>query len=1534
MSTTIESLELEILSSSQSAESGLDKLSRSLEKVKLATKGGLGLTAVAKQIRSVKDSTSGISADSVSNINGLAKAIQLLSGTKISPTVAKQITAINTALSGADFSGGEAKITELVTALKPLESLGKSSLGSTVSALKKLPDALNNIDTRKLYNQINSLTRIFKPLADEMQKIANGFSAFPAKIQKLISNTDSLATSNNKAATSYINLYAKIKMAATSVKSIGSKIASMIQETMSYYETINLFSVSMGQYAKEAADYAEQVSNIMGIDPAQWMKYQGTIMTLATGFGIAGDRAYTMSQQLTQLAYDISSFREIGVEEAMQKIQSGFAGELEPLRAIGYDLSQAKLEAIALSLGIDKSVSSMTQAEKAQLRYYAIMTQVTAAQGDMARTLTSPANQMRIFKAQVEQAARAIGSIFIPALNAILPYAIAVAKVVRALASSIASLFGFEMPEVDYSGIDVVTNGANDASDALDKATESAKKLKSYMLGFDELNVINPDTGSGSSGDSNIAAGGGLDFELPTYDFIGEATESRVSQIVNDMKEWLGITDDIDSWADLFDTKLGDILILIGSIATGLLAWKFSDSFSTALSAFTTALGLGILIDSISVTFEEGLSWKSVIEGAVGGALIGAGLGFKFGGVKGAIGGIVIGIGISLVVNGITGALADGVDVEDVVAIVTGVLTTVGGIIAAVKLFNTEHKNPTPDIDDAAETIKSTSKGVSKLTKRLKSLATNLGLGLVIIAEVTAAAVLIVGAIWLLGVELENVGIAWQPVIDNAETVATAIGVGTALLVTVGTLTNALGKKGKTMAARVGIGTAILLEIGAATILFVAEIWAIGKLLDEVGEAWQPVLDNGETIKTAVATGTVILVAVGALAAALGVATTATGYALPIAIGLGTAILVELGVATGLFLTEIKAIAKQLDKIGEAWQPVLDNGETIESGIKTGTKILIAIGGVTAALGAATVATVGLLPLAIGLGTALLLELNVAFEEFTDSMIDVADKLSDELHPELADLNKKLPTLSTNMSNFTSFMKDFAGEIVSYTKSTALASIAATIDKFVDLFTTDPIKRLNDEISDQYDKMVDLIDDLKKTIPKIESATELLSDYNAAMEALETEAGGSPGASGILGFILQFGVEVINDASEWWDNVKKWWKEKVGTGESFKTNPANDSTSWWSKVKLWWATKVGNVSNFNTNVNDKSSTWWANVLVWWNKKKGDVSNFDTNVNDKSGTWWEKVKSWWRSKVDRNKADSFKTNPANDSTSWWSKVKLWWKEKVSIADSFRTSPKNESTTWWENVKKWWKEKVGTVESFKTSPKNESTTWWDKVKEWWKNKVGTGESFKTSPKNESTTWWDKVKEWWKDKVGTVSSFKVQPKDTSTTWWTMVKSWWDGASSSVSLSVKATKGWSSFKKDLGIPETISLKFTSSKFEIDWTTSTKNGTTVSMPSKIYTCATGGFPDIGQMFIAREAGPELVGTIGSRNAVVNNDQIVESVSAGVYQAVVSALGSSGSEDGDTQIVINLDGEKIYENQQKIARNRGYNLGMGAFSFG
>ena len=503
MSTTIESLELEILSNSTSAAQGIDALTRSLENLGKATKG-LGLTGVAK-------------------------------------------------------------------------------------------------DTGKI--------------ADAMNKVANA---------------------NAKTSKSFTDLYHKIKSAANAFKSIGKAIYSSIEKSSDYVENVNLFTVAMGEYANEAKQYADTVSEAMGIDPGEWMQNQGIFMTLATGFGVAGDRAATMSKNLTQLGYDLSSFYNISVEEAMQKIKSGFAGELEPLRAVGYDLSQAKLEATALALGIDKSVSSMTQAEKAQLRYYAIMTQVTTVQGDMARTLESPANQMRVFKAQLSMTAREIGNVFIPALNAILPYAIAVAKVIGSLANTIASLFGYEMPDMSESTGKVVEN--TDAMQGnLQDAEKEAKKLKSYMLGIDELNVINPNEGASSDIDDPL---GEFNFELPEYDFLAGLVESKVAVIVEEMKEWLGITDDIDSWSELLETRLGSILKLVGLIGTGIGLWKVTKSFMDAITTIKTllaspsysiAIGVTLTLTGFAISFtgmedaiRNGLDGFNFAE-IIGGGLLGAG---------------------------------------------------------------------------------------------------------------------------------------------------------------------------------------------------------------------------------------------------------------------------------------------------------------------------------------------------------------------------------------------------------------------------------------------------------------------------------------------------------------------------------------------------------------------------------------------------------------------------------------------------------------------------------------------------------------------------------------------------------------------------------------------------------------------------------------------------------------------------------------------------------------------------------------------
>ncbi len=594
----IESLELRITSDSKAAKDGLDALIGTLDALKTKTLGGVGLTSIANQVSKMASAAGKLNGSEGAKLESLARgltALSTLGSLKLSSSFANQISAMGNAvksLDGADFT----KVKDLAVGLAPLETLGKSNLDSILNQLKTLPDVmteLSKVDMNAFKGKVDALASSLKPLADEMQKIGSGFSIFPTKIQQFIDSNDKVRSSNESSVKSFTKLATKITATLYTLKKAAKVIQSWIAGSNRYIETLNLFTVSMGEYAKSAQEYAETVSEVMGIDPATWMESQGIFMTLATGFGVVGDRAATMSQQLTQLGYDLSSFFNISVEEAMQKLKSGFSGELEPLRNLGYDLSQAKLEAIAMSLGIDKSVSSMTQAEKAQLRYYAIMTQVTAAQGDMARTLEAPSNQLRIFKAQLEQAARALGDLFLPLLNKILPYAIAAVKVIRLLANTIASLFGGEVKDYGEAGLENISVSAGEASESLDEATGSAKALRKTLLGIDELNVMS-DPSSGSGGGTGVSAGsgGGFDFELPTYDFIDEATLGRVNAIVDKVKEWLGLTDEITTWEDFFSTRLGGIIELVGTIGLGLAGWKLSKPLMAAIAGLPKVMGI------------------------------------------------------------------------------------------------------------------------------------------------------------------------------------------------------------------------------------------------------------------------------------------------------------------------------------------------------------------------------------------------------------------------------------------------------------------------------------------------------------------------------------------------------------------------------------------------------------------------------------------------------------------------------------------------------------------------------------------------------------------------------------------------------------------------------------------------------------------------------------------------------------------------------------------------------------------------------
>ena len=1322
VSTTIEQLELEVQSSATSAVAQLDALASSLGKVKSATKGGVGLTAVARQLTTLNTALNSISSTNVDNLNKMAQGLQALSSCgnlKLSSSVANQISNLGTAvrslngtdfsslgrladaltplstigksnlnsfisqlqrlpqavqgLNGVDIGGLGTQISELVSALSPLSQMGKNNLTSFVTQLGKIPalmQSLKTVNIGELASQVQQLADAFAPLATQMQAISSGFAAFPARIQKLITSTNNLSKSNDRASTSYVNLAAKIGIAIVAVKKAASVLAGFINKSNQYVEDLNLFTASMGEYASAAQEYAERVSEIVGIDPAEWLRNQGVFMTITKGFGVASDRAYTMSRNLTQLGYDISSFFNIPFEEAFQKLQSGIAGELEPLRRLGYDLSVARLQQEAYTLGIEKKVSAMTQAEKAELRYYAIMTQVTTAQGDMARTLNAPANQLRVLQAQVTQCARAIGNIFIPALNAILPYAIAVAKVIRLIANAIASLFGFALPEIDYSGIGATVGGVADSTqdigDGLGDATKKAKELKNALLGIDELNIISPpeDTsGSGTGGIGDIG-GGGLGFDLPTYDFLDGAISSKVDEIVQKMKEWLGLNKEIDSWADLFDTRLGKILLTVGAIGAGLAAWKIAKGVADFVKYITSFKGfgagwaglgaLGLLSDlnefigyfqdflENGATFQNVVGMISEFTGAIGDCLIILG-NLKIGGALK----VVQGIGeIAVAIKDIS---ESGVNWENANTAIRGLTNIAIGIgvftgnlkVAAWGLAIQGFTSIITEIGANWDAIKQGDwSGVDKVT-------------------------LIIGALEVLG------GLAMAlDVFSKLKEVAT-IGKASEAVTTVATATETLDTTVSTklspnltsLAKNLGLGIVIVAEVAAAALLITGAIILLGEGLAQVGESWQPVINNGGTVLAAMGIGIGILAVVGIVTALLG----SVGTPLIVNIALGTAILAELGIATGLFLVEIWAIGKGLDEIGQAWQPVLDNGETIATAIGLGTALLVGIGVVTAALGAATVASAGLLPLAIGLGTALLVELAAAFIIFTESLIAVANELGDNLAPALDRLNDKLPTLSTNMSEFVDFMTDFAGEVVRYTEVSAIAGLSATIDTIIGWFTQDPVEKLADDVENIYNQTTSLNEKLNLAVPELKTAIDLLKQYKGFLTEMETLCNSNVELStGMFVNMKEVGqklvtgfVDGIKSKSSDFSNAAKTLVD--GFKNSLNTNAATCKSSfisWASNLKNWFTsasfgainrTTFGNyakdiVSGFNNGITNNYATAKSGMVsfadtvknaftgivsykVFYDIAKDVISGFNNGINDFYDTTRPYMRRW-------------------------------------------------------------------------------------------------------------------------------------------------------------------------------------------------------------------------------------------------------------------------------------------------------------------
>lgn len=404
-------------------------------------------------------------------------------------------------------------------------------LQKLISTLQKVDTTMNSVLSRM--NGKNS-TKNLENNIDNLTKKANKFS-----------NAFDFTTAFNVAEKGFRGLF------------------SLFEKSIDYSENANLFNVALDDLTEKGMQFQNTLNEAFGTNQSETLRFQGLFQAMAKSMGVANDYAYALSEGLTKIGFDLASLYNISDVSAMNKLRAGLAGQTEPLRTVGMDITENSLKPIIERLNMRDSEGELltprqlNYAEKMLLRYIAIVDQAKVAQGDFANTIESPANQLKILGMQAQEAGRAIGNLFVGALAKILPYANAVIMVIEEVAKAIAGVLGIEIGDYNSSVASVedawvsVDDTTSNIGSNLDDANKKAKKLQRTVMGFDEIHSISTPTESKSSSGSGSGGLGSsinpaLLEALGTYENGMEKVRMKANEIRDAIMEWLGFTKKIN----------------------------------------------------------------------------------------------------------------------------------------------------------------------------------------------------------------------------------------------------------------------------------------------------------------------------------------------------------------------------------------------------------------------------------------------------------------------------------------------------------------------------------------------------------------------------------------------------------------------------------------------------------------------------------------------------------------------------------------------------------------------------------------------------------------------------------------------------------------------------------------------------------------------------------------------------------------------------------------------------------------------------
>ena len=465
---------------------------------------------------------------------------------------------------------------------------------------------------------------------DELQVLITAqtskFNSEIAKVQSQISGLDkNVKNTSSNLTKSFGSLAAKV----VSVGAIIKATASSINAAMNFIEDENLFQVSMGKWADATRDWSNEVQNSVGVSAAWLRKYSGVMTNMTASMGLAQEQAVKLGKGIALLSNDIASFYNISAESAFEKIQSAMAGMPRPLQELGIMVRDSEVKQVAYANGIARTGDELNTTQKAMATYLAILQRTSNAQGDLARTINSPANQFRMLKTSVKDLAVAIGTMFQPLLQVVLPVLNAIVIATTRAFQAIARLFGIEFDASAYAdGFSDISAGVESVGDAADDSSGSVKKLAKQLAAFDEMNTLNKDT---SSGGGSGGGGGGGSIDLPTIDWdklysggfdkvtnkalemadkIYKAFEKLGKKLNNTFKkiDWAKISKGLNEvWEALkpFGERIGAGLEwFYDNVLEPLVVWAANNLVPTVLHLIAGALKLiGAVIDACAPTF-------------------------------------------------------------------------------------------------------------------------------------------------------------------------------------------------------------------------------------------------------------------------------------------------------------------------------------------------------------------------------------------------------------------------------------------------------------------------------------------------------------------------------------------------------------------------------------------------------------------------------------------------------------------------------------------------------------------------------------------------------------------------------------------------------------------------------------------------------------------------------------------------------------------------------------------------------------------